>query len=92
MKVRNQIGHYILADLDANNKVVYDERKDQTTTDKSGKVRVKHEYSFHLKMEQAEERLARDYADEMTSGTEDWHKCHREALGRLRGPAEEMGQ
>jgi hypothetical protein len=81
MKQMNQIGDYILVILDGNNYVVYDQRKDYT--DKKTK-KVAHNYSFHTTMEQAEERLSRDWADEVTSDTVEWHEAHRGALETLR--------
>lgn len=81
MKIMNQIGSYIIAILDDNNYVVYDERKDSTNKKTE---KVTHNYSFHTLMEQAEERLSRDYADEMTSTTNSWRKCREDALRALR--------
>ena len=85
-KVMNQIGSYVIAILDDNNYVVYDVRRDSVSK-KTGKVT--HAYSFHTLMEQAEERLSRDYADETTSSTNSWHKCREETLWALRCPADD---
>jgi len=85
MKILNQIGSYVIADLDFNNFVVYDVRKDSVNK-KTGVVA--HDYSFHLKLEQAEDRLSRDWAREMTSSTSEQHKARDGVVRVLQGDAE----
>ena len=54
------------------NYVVFDERKNQTTTDKNGKARVKRFYAYHTKMHQALADLSRRRGDEVSDDLSKW--------------------